>query len=555
MKRTSLFTGIFIGALTSLPVIALTLAGAWLADLPAVPLDVFDWMARTLPGPLIAFGIDTMVKLIRLFQLGPTATTAKLSEQIMGLVTFVIGGAVFGAVLVLLGRRRPLQLPGYGLIIGAALALVMILIEASLGFKAGFFSTVLWLAVFFLAWGTVMGRLLQEPVSQPRPAVVEVPTEKGAPALTRREFIYLGAAGVAAILVSAISLENLRKGIPATGGTPSGTAPTPEPETALLGKLPGPNNIPDEKTLAARLPPAPGTRPELTPNSDFYRIDIDTFPPVIDANSWRLELTGMVNKPLSLSLDEIRSRPSVSQALTMQCISNPLGGDLTGTTIWTGVPFKDILAEAGLQPGVKGIYIEAQDGFYEFVFLKDAMDPRTLLVYEMNGVPLPTEHGYPLRIYIPNRYGMKQPKWITRMEAMSEEKIGYWVERGWDHDAIVQTTSVVDTVAVDHMVVDSRDPKKKLVPVGGIAWAGSRGISKVEVQVDHGPWVAAQLRQPPLSSLTWVEWRYDWPAQPGSHIFSVRAYDGTGALQETAFNNPEPSGSTGISSMETVVTE
>lgn len=548
MKRNSIISGVLIGVFTSLPVIALTLVAAWLANTPPLPLDIFDWMARTLPGAVISFGIDTMVKLIRFLQLGPTASTAKLAEQIMGLVSFVVLGGLFGAILALVGRRRHNQLPDDGLRLGLVFALAMILIEGSLGFRAGALITIVWIAALFLSWGIVLGWLLRGPALALQPAD-ENPRQPGSTVLTRRDFLYLGAASAAAVLISAISLENLRREIPSTGGA----APAPDLEALTIGRISGPTNIVPEKTLAARFPLAPGTRPELTANSDFYRIDIDTFPPVIDASSWRLILTGMVNKSLSLSLDEIRSRPSISQALTMQCISNPVGGDLTGTTIWTGVPFKDILAEAGLQPGVKGIYIEAKDGFYEFVPLQDAMDPRTLLVYAMNGVPLPVEHGFPLRIYIPNRYGMKQPKWIIRMEAMSEERPGYWVDRGWDHDAIVKTTSVVDTIAVDHAIKDSQDPQKAIIPVGGIAWAGDRGISKVEVQVDEGPWVPANIRQPSLSPLTWVQWRYDWVSQPGNHRFSVRAYDGTGALQETAPNPPEPGGATGISSKQVFI--
>ena len=549
MKKISIFFAALVGALTSLPVIALSLAGAWLLGLPPFPLDLFDWMARTLPGVVIATVINAMITIIGVFHLGPTASTAKLGEQIMGLITFALIGAIFGAILVLLGRRRAQKLTNAGMLGGALLALAMALIEASLGFKAGLLVTVIWLGILFPTWGAVLGWLLAKPA-----AVTQLPATQGpsepVSSLSRREFLYLGASSAAAVLVSAISLEALRKDIHVAGGASSSSASSsaPDPESAIISEITGPTNLPSQSALAARTPPVPGVRPELTANANFYRIDINAFPPVINADKWHLELTGLVNKPLSLSLENIKARPAVSQALTMQCISNLVGGDLTSTTIWTGVPFKDILAEAGLQPGVTGIYIEGVDGFYEFILLADAMDPRTLLVYEMNGADLPAEHGYPLRIYIPNRYGMKMPKWITRMEAVSEERNGYWVDRGWDRDAIAKTTSVVDTVAVD-----SLDSGTNMIPVGGIAWAGDRGISKVEVQVDEGPWAPALLRQPPLSPLCWVQWRYDWPAQSGKHRFSVRAYDGTGALQETDSNSPEWSGATGIDSMDAVV--
>ena len=143
-------------------------------------------------------------------------------------------------------------------------------------------------------------------------------------------------------------------------------------------------------------------------------------------------MKGLVQKPLLFTLDELRAQPSITQAVTLSCVSNPLGGDLIGSHFWTGVPFKDVLAQAGVLPAAKGIKITAADGFYEFIPLDEAMDDRTLLVYEMNDQPLTKEHGFPLRIYIPNHYGMKQPKWITGMEVTDIPNRGFWGERGWE---------------------------------------------------------------------------------------------------------------------------
>ncbi len=294
----------------------------------------------------------------------------------------------------------------------------------------------------------------------------------------------------------------------------------------------------------------PGTRPELTANQDFYRIDINTIAPSVDGSKWRLDVKGLVDHPLQLTLDEIRSRPAVSQAVTLECISNEVGGDLTSTSLWTGVRLKDILAEATMKPGAKEVYIQAADGYYESVIMSDVMDDRTLLVYQMNGQPLPVEHGYPLRIYIPNRFGMKQPKWITSLEVIDHEATGYWVERGWSNQAIPPTTSVIDVIQAE-----AYDPQTGIVPVGGIAYAGARGISKVEVQVDDGPWAAAELRTPPLSPLTWVQWRYQWKSQIGNHTFRVRAYDGTGQIQTDAAAPPSPYGATGIHTETALISE
>ena len=172
----------------------------------------------------------------------------------------------------------------------------------------------------------------------------------------------------------------------------------------------------------------------------------------------------------------------------------------------------------------------SQDGFDEVVALATVQsDQRVILAYDWNGQPLPTAHGFPLRVYIPDLYGMKQPKWITDIVLVPDFIPGYWVKRGWDKQAIRRTTSVIDTVATSDL---QKRAGRTYVPVGGIADAGSRGISKVEIQVDGGPWEPAELRQP-LSPLTWVIWRYEWPWQQGEHIFGVRAYDGAGVLQTT----------------------
>jgi hypothetical protein len=287
------------------------------------------------------------------------------------------------------------------------------------------------------------------------------------------------------------------------------------------------------------LQPAPGTRAEITPDGEFYRIDINTRPPVIDENEWELEVTGLFDNPRSLTLNDLMAFPRVTQPVTLSCISNRIGGDLISTALWTGVRLGLLLEELGLQPSAEELAIEAEDGFYESVTSQDMMDPRTLLVYAMNGETLPHEHGYPLRIYIPNRYGMKQPKWITRIEAIAGEGSGYWVDRGWSEEARPHIVSIIDTVAIDQPLPDGR------IPVGGIAWAGDRGIQQVEIQVDDGAWQTGQLRVPPLSTLTWVQWRYDWPASAGEHTLRVRATDGDGNLQIGERTGVRPDGATG----------
>jgi DMSO/TMAO reductase YedYZ molybdopterin-dependent catalytic subunit len=353
----------------------------------------------------------------------------------------------------------------------------------------------------------------------------------------------LVAIGVVAGAATAVAVGVTRLLTRRHGGGPT-LEPSLEHEAAQTS---GPAASPSVEQLAARIEPVPGTRPELTANADFYRVDINLTPPSVDASTWRLAIDGLVERPMQLTLDELRARPAVSQVITLECISNPIGGDLIGTSRWTGVRLADLLAELGVRRDAHALTFEAVDGFYESASIDDARDPRALLVYAMNGEPLPEAHGFPLRLYLPNRHGMKLPKWITRIDVAAEPRTGYWVERGWSAQAIPHTASVIDTVRA------SGEGAQRMMSIGGIAYAGARGIRKVEVQIDGGPWQPATLRTPALSPLTWVQWRLDVPYRAGRHTFRVRATDGTGALQETTVRPPHPDGATGLQSKKAEV--
>jgi DMSO/TMAO reductase YedYZ molybdopterin-dependent catalytic subunit len=290
--------------------------------------------------------------------------------------------------------------------------------------------------------------------------------------------------------------------------------------------------------------PVRGTRPEFTPLAQHYRIDINTTPPRIQEGSWRLRLTGLLEKPLVWTLDDIRRRPPMHQFVTLSCISNVIGGDLIGTTRWTGVSLKQLLPELGLLANATHLKIRSADGFYEVVALDTIRaDDRVMLTYSWDGLPIAAEHGFPLRIYIPDRYGMKQPKWIESIEAMDRWEPGYWVVRGWDREARMKATSGIDTIASNMMI--GKTGSLMRVPIGGFAHAGVRGISRVEIRVDDGSWQQAELRIP-LSGQTWVIWRYDWPLQKGKHTFTVRCFEGNARRQIEHEAPPDPSGATGL---------
>jgi hypothetical protein len=299
------------------------------------------------------------------------------------------------------------------------------------------------------------------------------------------------------------------------------------------------------------LQPAPGTRAEYTPVEDHYRIDITTIPPTLDEATWKLRFSGLVENQLELSLDDIRNNyESMDQIVTLACISNPVAGDLIGTTRWTGVSLQRILADVGLRENATHLKITAADGFDEVVAI-DLInaDERVMLAFAWDDEPLTVPHGFPLRIYIPNHYGMKQPKWIENIEAIGAWEEGYWVRRGWDMNALMRATAVIDTIAVDDLVEDGNNV---YVPVGGIAHAGDRGIARVEVRVDDGEWREAQLKTP-LSETAWVIWRYDWPFEEGEHRFTVRCFEGNGTPQIDTVANVRPSGATGLHSQREIL--
>jgi DMSO/TMAO reductase YedYZ molybdopterin-dependent catalytic subunit len=281
---------------------------------------------------------------------------------------------------------------------------------------------------------------------------------------------------------------------------------------------------------------------EVTPTEDFYQVSKNPFDPEVDAQRWRLEISGLVETPLSLNYQEIKSLPFVEQYATLACIDNPVGGNLIGNALWRGVRLKDLLEQAGLKEGVIDITFRASDSYTDSIPLARAMTEATILVYEMNGQPLTNAHGFPLRLLVPGIFGMKNVKWITGIEAVDYDFKGYWQKRGWDDKAEYKTMSRIDTP--DSSV-------KGGATISGVAFAGDRGISKVEVSTDGGKsWVPAEIK-PALSKFSWVLWHKEWsPGQAGSYLIKVRATDGRGDTQTTQFAPPDPSGATGLHSIK-----
>lgn len=547
-QRPGILTGAVVGALLTAPLIAIFYLVEQLVGTPFVPFDVFDWVGRVLPGDLIRFGISQIVAIITTFKLGETSSAAKIAEHVLAIGGLFITGIVAGAVLFAVLRQVDVKSRALaGLITGLVVGVPVMFISTSINLSAttSMFVSGVWIVLAFALWGLALGWVYQRLAPVPVAEVTTAPAASNASVhlMDRRRFlITVGGAtatvtvvgtGLAALLASAKPpVEQVAQAL--SNGIPVATIPWSD-----TNALPNANDP---------VLPAPGTRPELTPVKQHYRIDIDSVPPVVKEDEWTLKFTGLVDSPVEMTLSDIRTKYEPNnQFVTLACISNPLGGDLTSTTRWTGVSLQKMLADVKLQANATHLKVTSADGFDEFVDLETINnDERIMLAYEWDGLPLEVKHGFPLRIYIPNHYGMKQPKWITEIEAVDAWEPGYWVRRGWDKDAVMKATSVIDTVAVDMRVTGDDDIMK--IPVGGIAHAGSRGISKVEVKVDDNPWTEAQLRQP-ISETTWVIWRYDWPFEKGDHIFYVRCYEGDGTVQIQEFASTAPSGASGVDSM------
>ena len=537
---TRIAYGAFFGALFTLVLIVVMSLGDILLGLPFLTFDFFDWFGRILPGDLLTTGIDLMVDTLIAIGLGQDlSTVAKTAEHSIAVINFILLGAVVGAIIFyILGNQKRSNIPLVGIIGGIAFLIPLLLISSAVNVSstANPLFAIVWFGLLFILWGRGIAWVYQnlfsptDPVTGAEASVVDV---------DRRQFM-IRVGGSAALLTLV------------GGGLSSILMPRPTEVASSLADG-GDANTADLPNANDTVQAAPGTRPEITPLDDHYRIDISSRPPVINADTWVMPVTGLVENPTDFTLADLQTDfESFDQYLTLSCISNRIAGTLISTTKWTGLRMVDFLEHLQPTEDAVAIKIMGADDFDEYVLLETIKDdPRVMLCYAWDDKPLKQKHGFPLRIYIPDHYGMKQPKWITEMEFVDAWQEGYWVRRNWSRDALVNTVSVVDTVATNDIYEEDGE---FYVPVGGIAYSGAKQISKVEVSIDGGEWEEAQLRQP-ISNLTWVVWRYDWKFQAGEHSFAVRCYDGEGNLQSEEERGVRPDGATGIHSLSLDIAE
>jgi DMSO/TMAO reductase YedYZ molybdopterin-dependent catalytic subunit len=292
-----------------------------------------------------------------------------------------------------------------------------------------------------------------------------------------------------------------------------------------------------------------GISPQYVPNSEFYRIDTALSSPKVNVDTWKLSITGMVDHPVEFTFDELLAMPMVERDVTLSCVSNEVGGSLVGNARWQGVVLSDLLNQAGVQDGATQIVGRSVDDFTVGFPTKLAFDGRTaLLAVGMNGEPLPIDHGFPARLVVAGLYGyVSATKWLSEIELTTLEAFdAYWVPRGWAKQAPIKTESRIDVPSPGRRVTAGA------VPIAGVAWAPTRGISKVEVQVDDGPWQTARLGSEDGTE-AWRQWVIDWDATVGTHTITVRATDGDGALQLEERVPPRPDGASGWHSIKVTV--
>ncbi len=285
----------------------------------------------------------------------------------------------------------------------------------------------------------------------------------------------------------------------------------------------------------------------ITPTADFYETSSQG-DPAVDAAKWSVSIDGLVEESLRFDYEQVRRLPSYEADLTLECISNAIGGSAIGNARWRGTRLRPLLDRAHVKPNAAYAVLHAADGYTTGIPVNRLLYQQNFLAWDMNGAPLPRRHGYPLRIFIPGKFGMKQPKWLTRIEFTDREYIGYWERQGWSNDAERHLAAVIDSPSDGARLAGSA------VRLFGYAVSNESGVSRVEVSTDAGrTWQKADIFSNP-SPQVWAFWKYDW-ARPGrgKHTLQARATDGWGRLQTAARAGSFPSGATGYHTISVTI--
>ncbi len=482
----------------------LTLAG--ILGIQSLPSLLAEGFASLLPASLFSFAI------VRLQELAKPLTLLGISVALIVLT----GGVGWGFAMTLRRYPRLRQPPWDGMTVGIVLWLVAMTVAVPfLGREGAFASTfpigsqVRFNAASFLSFlfsGYVLSLVAQALLKE------LAPTSEAAVVYESRRRLLRGIAlaGFGAIVAGfltrwAVTDGQFGMGAGGARGVPHGQMP-----------------------------------PEITPNENFYVVSKNLEDPVVSSEDWLLKIDGETKTKEQLNLEDLLSLPAREEFVTLECVSNPVGGLLISTARWKGVRLRDLLDVVKLEPNVVDVAFYAEDGYSESLTLEKAMSAEVMVAYEMNGEPLPDSHGFPARLLVPGYFGLKSVKWLKRIAPVNYDFTGFWQHRGWSDLPPVKTTS------------QFRIPANKAgaplpeIPLGGIAFAGDRGIRAVEFSVDDGEtWQPARV-QNPLSPYTWSHWRAQWkPPGAGAYDLRVRATDGNGEVQIARSSPTSPDGATG----------
>lgn len=497
-------------------------------------------------GHLVAAGVDpaaSPVLAIGSTVIDATPTPVKewavrnlgTNDKPVLLASVAVGTIVFAALIGLTSRRRP-RLGAVLVVALAALAGAAALARPAARPADAIPAAVA--AVVGAAVLIVLHRMLDRPVGGARP--VESPLDHtayapGSAGRSPRRTFLVGAAGIAA---GSAAVGALGQRLGGGGGTLPSSITLPQPVTQVPAL---PTGL--EKGT-------PGLSPFRTAAKDFYRVDTALVVPRVDAERWTLEIGGSVDHPFSLTYKELLAMPMVERDITLNCVSNEVGGPYISSTRWLGVPVKALLERAGIRAGVEQILSTSTDGMTISTPVQALTDDRGALVaVAMDGQPLPAAHGFPARLVTPGLYGyVGATKWLTKLTATTyAAERAYWTRRSWAVDGTVKTQARID---VPQGLASQ--PAGRLA-IAGVAWSqAAGGISKVEVKVDDGPWREAKLG-PDAGTTYWRQWVLAWDASSGRHDVTVRATDGAGQVQTAKDAPPFPNGASGEHSIVVIV--
>ena len=521
-------------------------------SIPSLVVAVSELLSDYTPGDVVRFSIANF----------------GASQKTLLTVGIIVGSLVLGGVLGRFAARGNLRatLAGFalfGLLGGWAAA------RNPISPAAG--SWIVGLAAAALAAGTTLllvGRLAKRDVRSP--ATLPVDPEQPEPVAevaaraevkTRRAFFaYAVGAGAAALAMVGLGralrgqsaaeqfleTNTLRSAATTTAPRPSTTEAAAAPASTTSTTAPAPAGPSVQEQVAALDTldgDVAGISSYVTPNDSFYRIDTAFGQvPQIDPTSWRLRFTGMVDNPYELTFDEIQAMDLSDYVITLSCVSNRVGGNLVGNAVWTGVPLSVLLDRAGVQAGADQVVGRSVDDWTAGFPTPLVYDGRNaILAIGMNDEFLPTNHGFPARLVVAGLYGyVSAVKWIDEIHLTTWDGFdGYWVPRGWSKEGPMKTQSRIDVPDAGRGLVAGQT-----TPIAGIAWAPTRGIERVEVNIDNEGWQPCQLGEA-LGDESWVQWHREWTPSEGRHRIQVRATDGDGITQSGEPDDPAPNGAEG----------